>query len=63
MNGLVEELNVPTTGRTLTQHRKTAVSFRDVSLFRVFQLALTTLSQVREGDGMGGVRGFWEGFF
>ncbi|GMI06261.1 hypothetical protein TrVE_jg13515 [Triparma verrucosa] len=47
LNGLVEELNVPTTGRTLTQHRKTAVSFRDVSLFRVFQLALTTLSQLK----------------
>jgi len=47
LNGLVEELNVPTQGRTLTQHRKTAVSFRDVSLFRVFQLALTTLSQLK----------------
>ncbi len=47
LNQLVDELNLPTTGRTLTQHRKTAVSFRDVSLYRVFQLGLTTLKQLQ----------------
>ena len=29
---LVDEMNSPTTGRTLTVHRKTAVSFRDQAL-------------------------------
>lgn len=44
---LVTELNIPTTGRTLTQHRKASVSFRDVCLFKVFQLGLTTLKQLQ----------------
>ena len=47
LNQLVDELNIPTTGRTLTQHRKTSVSFRDVCLFKVFQLGLTTLRQLQ----------------
>jgi len=47
LNQLVDELNIPTSGRTLTQHRKTSVSFRDVCLFRVFQLGLTTLKQLQ----------------
>ena len=29
LNSLVSEMNQPTPGRTLTQHRKIAVSFRD----------------------------------
>jgi exportin-7 len=49
LNQLVDELNIPTTGRTLTQHRKTSVSFRDVCLFKVFQLGLTTLKQLQSG--------------
>mmetsp|Transcript_2983 Transcript_2983/g.6712 ORF Transcript_2983/g.6712 Transcript_2983/m.6712 type:complete len:1119 (+) Transcript_2983:545-3901(+) len=49
LNQLVDELNIPTTGRTLTQHRKTSVSFRDISLLKVFQLGLTTLKQLRDG--------------
>lgn len=47
LNQLVDELNLPTTGRTLTQHRKTSVSFRDACLFKVFQLGLTTLKQLQ----------------
>lgn len=47
LNQLVEELNLPTVGRTLTQHRKTSVSFRDSSLFQVFKLGLTTLQQLQ----------------
>ena len=47
LNQLVDELNVPTSGRTLTQHRKTSVSFRDVCLLKVFQLGLTTLKQLQ----------------
>ena len=34
-------------GRTLTQHRKTATSFRDHSLFEIFQIALTTLNKIK----------------
>ena len=39
-------MNAPTVGRTLTIHRKTAVSFRDQSLFPIFQIAITTLRQI-----------------
>eukprot|EP00934_Nitzschia_sp_Nitz4_P008361 Nitzschia sp. Nitz4//scaffold85_size83877//26190//29710//NITZ4_005223-RA/size83877-augustus-gene-0.148-mRNA-1//1//CDS//3329559119//8351//frame0 len=46
LNQLVDELNIPTSGRTLTQHRKTSVSFRDFCLLKVFQLGLTTLKQL-----------------
>jgi exportin-7 len=44
---MVEEMNSPTIGRTLTVHRKTAVSFRDHSLFAIFQIAITTLQQIQ----------------
>lgn len=50
LNQLVDELNIPTSGRTLTHHRKTSVSFRDVSLLKVFQLGLTTLKQLQTGS-------------
>jgi hypothetical protein len=40
---LVSEMNSPTVGRSLTQHRKIAVNFRDASLYKVFQLALAAL--------------------
>jgi exportin-7 len=49
LNQLVDELNLPTAGRTVTQHRKTSVSFRDVSLLKVFQMGLTTLKQLQTG--------------
>lgn len=47
LNALVDEMNVPTTGRTLTHHRKIAVSFRDSSLFQTFQIAITTLRHLQ----------------
>lgn len=47
---LVEEMNIPTSGRTMTHHRKTAVSFRDNALFPVFQLSITTLQHLQAGD-------------
>jgi exportin-7 len=47
LNQLVDELNIPSNGRTLLQHRKTSVSFRDMCLFKVFQIALTTLKQLQ----------------
>ncbi|KAJ1421190.1 armadillo-type protein, partial [Ochromonadaceae sp. CCMP2298] len=43
LNSLVDEMNCPTTGRSLTVHRKTAVSFRDASLLPIMEIAVTTL--------------------
>ena len=40
LNMLVLEMNQPTPGRTLTQHRKVAVSFRDqVCIWAALQIA------------------------
>ena len=36
------------TGKTLTAHRKVAVSFRDLYLYQTFQIALTTLKQLQQ---------------
>lgn len=47
LNNLVDELNIPITGRTLTQHRKTAVSFRDQSLLDIFNAAFRVLQQLQ----------------
>lgn len=47
LNQLVDELNLPTSGRTLTMHRKTAVSFRDLCLFKIFNIALATLRKLQ----------------
>lgn len=43
LNLLVTEMNQPTQGRTVTQHRKLAVAFRDNALLKVFQLAIGSL--------------------
>uniref|UniRef100_A0A061RU54 Ran-binding protein n=1 Tax=Tetraselmis sp. GSL018 TaxID=582737 RepID=A0A061RU54_9CHLO len=43
---LVSECNQPTPGRTLTQHRKIAVSFRDLALLKIFQMSLIALQQL-----------------
>eukprot|EP00242_Pyramimonas_sp_CCMP2087_P001295 CAMPEP_0198228690 /NCGR_PEP_ID=MMETSP1445-20131203/113729_1 /TAXON_ID=36898 /ORGANISM="Pyramimonas sp., Strain CCMP2087" /LENGTH=1057 /DNA_ID=CAMNT_0043909107 /DNA_START=452 /DNA_END=3625 /DNA_ORIENTATION=+ len=47
-NQLCMEMNQPTPGRSLTQHRKTAVSFRDNSLFHIFPIALQSLAQLQK---------------
>ena len=47
---LVAEFNQPIPGRTLTQHRKMSVSFRDQSLYGIFELALTALRQLRSSQ-------------
>lgn len=41
-------MNSPTPGRTLTQHRKAAVSFRDGALLRVFTLSLSALAEMAQ---------------
>ena len=50
---LVSEMNQPTPGRTLTQHRKIAVAFRDQSLLKTFQLSLTALKQLQSTSAAG----------
>lgn len=55
LNALVDEMNTPTQGRTLTLHRKTAVSFRDQSLYNAFQIAITTLGRVHPNSTMSGI--------
>ncbi|KAF8061166.1 XPO7 [Scenedesmus sp. PABB004] len=46
---LVSEMNTPTPGRTLTAHRKIAVSFRDLSLLNVFKASLVALRVLLDG--------------
>eukprot|EP00854_Cymbomonas_tetramitiformis_P016305 gene16305-19350_t len=47
LNQLAAEMNQPTQGRSLTHHRKTAVSFRDTSLLQMFQVSLQSLGQLQ----------------
>ncbi len=47
LNSLVDEMNTPTLGKTLTVHRKTAVSFRDQVLLQIFQTAVSTLRSLQ----------------
>jgi hypothetical protein len=43
---LVQEMNHRNTNRTLTQHRKIAVSFRDQALLEVFEVSLSMLNNL-----------------
>ena len=52
LNTLVTEFNQPTAGRTMTQHRKLAVAFRDGGLLKVFQIAVAAL-QLLQGTAAG----------
>jgi exportin-7 len=47
LSELVTEMNAPVPGRNITFHRKIAVSFREDSLYRIFQVSLTTLKQLQ----------------
>lgn len=49
LSALVDEMNTQTAGRSLTSHRKTAVSFRDQTLYQTFQIAITTLRNLQTG--------------
>ncbi|KAF1334127.1 Exportin-like protein, partial [Globisporangium splendens] len=53
LNELVTEMNLPVAGRNITFHRKIAVSFREDSLYRIFQLSLTTLKQLHMHNILG----------
>ncbi|CAL1377134.1 unnamed protein product [Linum trigynum] len=47
LNQLVTEMNVSTSGLPSTHHRRVACSFRDQSLFQIFQISLTSLHQLK----------------
>ncbi|KAG6783265.1 hypothetical protein POTOM_012710 [Populus tomentosa] len=47
LNQLVTEMNQPNTGLSSTHHRRVACSFRDQSLFQIFQISLTSLGQLK----------------
>ncbi|EEY55154.1 exportin-like protein [Phytophthora infestans T30-4] len=47
LSELVTEMDLPVAGRNITFHRKIAVSFREDSLFRIFQVALTSIKQLQ----------------
>ncbi|KAF8398165.1 hypothetical protein HHK36_017091 [Tetracentron sinense] len=47
LNQLVSEMNQPNPGLPSTHHRKVACSFRDQSLFQIFQISLTSLCQLK----------------
>ncbi|PNW69825.1 hypothetical protein CHLRE_19g751347v5, partial [Chlamydomonas reinhardtii] len=46
LNTIVQEMNQATPGRTLTQHRKAAVNFRDTALLKAFQVSLLALQEL-----------------
>ncbi|XP_074590351.1 uncharacterized protein LOC141846243 isoform X2 [Curcuma longa] len=52
LNQLVSEMNQPNQGISLTVHRKVACSFRDQSLFQIFQISLTSLHQLKSDENM-----------
>lgn len=53
---LVDEMNIPTSGRTLTLHRKIAVSFRDQLLLQILQMGFTTLRNLYLRMKVGGLQ-------
>ncbi|KAJ6838433.1 exportin-7 [Iris pallida] len=52
LNQLVSEMNQPNPGLPLTHHRRVASSFRDQSLFQIFQISLTSLHQLKNDQNI-----------
>lgn len=48
LNQLVCEMNQPNPGLPSTNHRRVACSFRDQSLFQIFQISITSLHQLKD---------------
>ena len=46
LNDLVTEMNYKSKNRTATQQRKVSVSFRDIALLDVFEVALSMINQL-----------------
>jgi hypothetical protein len=55
LNELVTEMNQRTKKRSMTQHRKVAVSFRDHSLMQTFEIGIALLNQVSKRQGLEGL--------
>ncbi|KAF1877740.1 hypothetical protein Lal_00038049 [Lupinus albus] len=51
LNQLVSEINQPNPGFPATRHRRVASSFRDQSLFQIYQISLTSLFQSKADVG------------
>nr|GLL36704.1 exportin-7-like isoform X2 [Ipomoea trifida] len=51
LNQLISEMNQPSPGLPSAQHRRVTCSFRDQSLLQVFQISLTSLSQLKNDVG------------
>ncbi|KAL2993261.1 hypothetical protein AAZX31_10G100200 [Glycine max] len=51
LNQLVSEMNQHNPGLPATRHRRIASSFRDNSLFQIFQISLTSLFQLKSDAG------------
>lgn len=47
LNQIVAEMNQPNPGFPLTHQRKIACSFRDLALFQIFQISITSLQQLK----------------
>ncbi|KAE9603461.1 hypothetical protein Lalb_Chr11g0061181 [Lupinus albus] len=47
LNQFISEMNQANAGLPATNHRRVACSFRDQSLFQIFQISLTSLSQLK----------------
>ena len=47
LNQLVSEMNQPNPGLSSTHHRRVACSFRDQSLFQIFQISLTSFRHMK----------------
>ncbi|KAK9170577.1 hypothetical protein Syun_002717 [Stephania yunnanensis] len=47
LNQLVSEMNQPSPGLPSTHHRRVACSFRDQALFKIFQICLSSLNQLK----------------
>ncbi|XP_020583415.1 exportin-7-A isoform X4 [Phalaenopsis equestris] len=52
LNQLVSEMNQPNAGMPLSHHRRVASSFRDQSLYQIFQISLTSLNQLKSDGNM-----------
>ncbi|GAA0181833.1 transporter [Lithospermum erythrorhizon] len=50
LNELVGEMNQCNPGMASARHRRVACSFRDQSLFQIFQISLTSLHQLKKDD-------------
>jgi len=59
LSSVFSKICQPNPGLPLTHHRRVASSFRDPSLFQIFQISLTSLRQLKNDGNMQGFWWFW----